>query len=144
MFDKTILVQQPSQPSHTTKTVNINRQSTTEDAKLLSDLEKEALAKVKNVLLHNITGLDMEFITYQYEQNYLDQKHVTYIAFIINGERFHIKVEDGDLQDTDPNKWVRIFYEALAKEIANTLITHHNVVGERAAQNKQNGITNGL
>jgi len=138
MFDKTII--HAPQTGHVTKTVNVNRQSTAEDAKLLSDLEKEALAKVKNVVLHNVTGLDMEFITYEYYMNHLDQKHTTHIAFILNGERFHIKVEETDLYDINTNKWVRLFYEALSKTIAETLITQHNVTDERMRQSKQTGI----
>jgi len=129
MFDKTTVVHAP-QTGHVTKTVNIHRQSTADDARLLSDLEKEAVAKVKNIILHDVQDTNMQFVTYDYYLSAADQRHQTFIAFTLNGDRYHINVDE-DIINIETTDWVGVFYKRLSETIAHQLITNNKVLDER-------------
>lgn len=90
MFDK-FKIYAPSQPSYPdTVHVHEHRQSTSEDARLLSDLEKEAWNKIINSAVIGVEDNVLNGVIFEIQKNYINQKTKFIMLFTLNGVKHEV------------------------------------------------------
>lgn len=113
--DKITVVSQPTRTEYVTRNVTVNRQSTSEDARLLHDLENEALSKITNAAVVETEGNILNFCKITKEHNIADMLDIHFAVFKFNGIKYEIRL---DKRPSD----IRQVAVALSKLIAAELI----------------------
>jgi hypothetical protein len=106
-------------------TITAPRQSTSDDARLLRDLEKEAENRVTSVFFSKLESSNIECLEIHKEINCMTRsRRDVYIMFILNGEKFKEKVsiEEFDWNLLPKTEKLKEIYKLISEGIAKLLI----------------------
>lgn len=121
--DEHYYINNPTRTEYVTKEVNINRQSTADDARLLKELEQEAQAKIDDIVYKKIDALNMNYA--QVEVTLMPQRIATKMIFIcyeLNGMKCKHEIKYEEFQPLSLHEQAVKVHELKAKDISNLLI----------------------
>ncbi len=141
LFGKDVLIYAPPatvETEYVTKEVNIHehRQSTSDDARLLHDLEKEALNKITDAIHYQLKPTNIEAGVIEMQSNFMDFGTDIYVVFDVNGQKITSRIHDtSEWHNKNQSERFEYIYELVAKEIARDLFIHNpsfqrNIVGK--------------
>lgn len=114
-------ISNPTRTEYVTKEVNINRQSTADDARLLKELEREAEAKIDSVIYGKLEPLNVEYGEVVTQYNPLTNNEMMAVYVNINGHGVKKVFEMEEGCRFSPREAVKKVSETIAKELAHEL-----------------------
>jgi len=121
--DTNIIVQpQQSRTEYVTKTVNIHRQSTSEDAKLLRELEDKAAEAITDTIFHTLKPIEITCAEVHKTDSHIQCTKLILIIFNLNGQKFEREIEHDEWHYLGDRERTIKIYELIAKEIALMLM----------------------
>jgi hypothetical protein len=127
MFDKIYPVRTHTEYVPYDKTVNHQYATTSEQAKHLEDLQKQAWASVTDVMVEDIEENFISVAKAVRAKDYSSWKDRAFACFILNGKEFEVRVSVEDVED-DPNAVNRAIAEKIAAEITSQIFKEMRVV----------------
>jgi len=116
MFDKIVVQRSSTNCVPYEKTVTINRQSTSDDARLLSDLEKEALKKIESITYAQLKDTQVDHAIFKMHSDLMTRSTKCSAIFLLNGfeQKVDFSVEDDGQIGIEAAK-------AIAREMADKI-----------------------